>query len=146
MIIGVILLGFLVVGSLGYLLGEPTPTPATVHDDFRKMALTNLQGRPDEDFTKITIFLEELRQVVHAHPDATWPELKDLVAARVPPASRPKARGIVGMVWMKAIKAGKPNDPELKRLFLEAAINGFEAGVMEAYASQNPPVPPLEAR
>ncbi len=92
-VIGLLLV--LLVGRIGYLVGEPTPTPASVEKDFHGLAVTNLKGKPEEEFLKFFGLIETLRVILETRPDLPWPEIKNVVGQQVQPRYRPQVTSVV---------------------------------------------------
>ena len=156
MIIVIILIGALLIGGIGYLVGEPTPTLSSIEHSFHGVAVTNLQGEDKKDIRYFIGALAIFRVMLDLNPHMTWPEIKTMAQNTVPPTSefiqlRYQVGVLIQQIWVKARKMARgqgktAEDPDIKRQVLTAALDGLKAGAKEALQSDKPKVPPLTRR
>lgn len=156
MIVGIILIGLLVMGGVGYLIGEPTPTPENIQTSYRGIARTNLQGYPKAEIQYFIGAVAVFRVMLQTEGYGTWEEIEQLAVDSIPPTStdniilRKNIRVLIESMETKARYLAKAQDtdhedPDIKRVVLTAALNGLTEGAMEALVSKKGKVPGMEA-
>ena len=138
-----------IVSGTNYLLGEPTPTPASIQTTFHGIAETNLRGKDKRDIQKFIGTVEVFRFMLEIDPNRTWPEIKQMAMDEAGDEFKDEVEFLIAQIWTKAIRMAEAQgkteeDPEIKRKVLDAAIKGLKSGAMEAFKSKKGPVPPLK--
>lgn len=156
MFIVIIFVGLLAIGGIGYLIGEPTPTPETIQATYHGIARTSLQGHPKPEIRYFIGAVAIFRVMVEGEEGATWEEIEELAVGTIPPTTaknrtlRKQVRVLVESMETKAKYLAKARgttreDPEIKRIVLEAALTGLTNGAKEALKSNKGKVPGMES-